>query len=341
MGNNGSLYRLHEAAIRKLYVEVKERACSSDELLPGTPGTLVKRAGTGHEYWYRSYYPAPRKRSEQFVGTAGNTSAYQGMQDRVAQSEWTAKQVAALSRFGYHVADKVVAAVLVEMHNRGILQAGMLVVGMLAYANWLNEYGAIAPVPKIPDHLALGRARPLKLAAGASFLSIVQATQLAFAELPGASSKRPSTSVKLAGGELQVDLLAHGPILGDIVAVPELDWHARTMPFYGYLLEGGRNAAILAGGHCIPAVLPDVAHLIWYKFYASTRRGTDAAMAESDLLQAATLAAILIEQDALVLRDSYRGAPRELRNAAHSLLPRLEGLLAEHPRARDEFRKLR
>lgn len=341
MGNHGSLYRLHETAIRKLYVEVKERAGSSGELLPGTPGTLVKRAGTGHEYWYRSYYPAPRKRSEQFVGTASNTSAYQSMQDRIALSEWTAKQVAALSKFGYHVADKVVAGVLVELHNRGIFDAGILVVGMLAYASWLNEYGVIAAVPKSQDHLALGRAHPLKWATGASFLSMAQATQLAFAELPGASNKRPSTSVKLAGGGLQVDLLAHGPILGEIVAVPELDWHARTIPFYGYLLEGGRKAAILAGGHCIPAVLPEVARLLWYKFYTSTRRGTDTAIAERDLLQAATLAAILIEQDAIVLRDSYRGAPRELRNAAHSRLPRLEGLLAEHPRARDEFRKLR
>jgi hypothetical protein len=52
-------------------------------------------------------------------------------------------------------------------------------------------------------------------------------------------------------------------------------------------------------------------------------------------------AAILVEQDGLLLRESYRESPRALRNAAHSRLPRLEGLLAEHPQARDEFRKLR
>jgi hypothetical protein len=39
--------------------------------------------------------------------------------------------------------------------------------------------------------------------------------------------------------------------------------------------------------------------------------------------------------------NAGRAAPRALRNAAHSQLPRLERLLAEHIQARDEFRKLR
>ena len=126
-----------------------ERANARGELLPGTPGTLVKRAGTGHEYWYRSYYPAPRKRSEQFVGTVSNAGAYEAMQGRIANSEWTAKQVAVLSKLGYQVADKVVASVLVELHNRGAFEAGLVVVGTLAYLSWLNEYGAVAIFPKI------------------------------------------------------------------------------------------------------------------------------------------------------------------------------------------------
>ena len=44
MGNHGLLYRLHETAIRTLYAQVKQRADGTPELLPGTPGTLVKHA---------------------------------------------------------------------------------------------------------------------------------------------------------------------------------------------------------------------------------------------------------------------------------------------------------
>jgi hypothetical protein len=338
------LYSLHEMAIRTLYSEVKARANAGGELLPGTPGSLVKRAGTGHEYWYRSYYPVPRKRSEQFVGTASNSAAYEAMQRRIANSEWITKQVAALSKFGYQVADKTVASVLVELRNQGVFEAGLVVVGTLAYMSWLNEYGSIATATEIApaaQDVQLARRQSLKLASPVSFLSAMHATQLPFVLIPGVPSKNPA-SLKLPGAEgRRVDLLAPGPIWGEIVAVPELAWHAKTIPFYDYLLEGSRAAAALAGGHCIPIMLPEVARMIWHKLYSSTRRKKDPAKAEKDLVQAATLAAILIEQQDLMLRESYREAPRELRNAAHSRLPRLEKLLAEHPRARDEFRKLR
>jgi hypothetical protein len=336
-----ALYRLHEIASRALYEEVKERANATGELLPGTPGTLVKRAGTGHEYWYRSYYPVPRKRSEQFVGTAGDSAAHEAMQSRIANSEWTAEQVAALSKLGYQVADKSIASVLVELRNRRIFEAGMVLVGTLAYRSWLNEYGALATSAGAQD-VGLARRQTLKLPTAVSFLSAMHATQLPFALIPGMPGKNPRTSVKLPGAEgRRVDVLAPGPLLGEIVAVPELEWHAQTMPFYDYLLEGSCAAAALAGGHCIPIMLPEAARMIWHTLYSSTGRRKDPAQAEKDLVQAATLAAILIEQQGALLRESYREAPRELRNAAHSRLPRLEKLLAEHPQARDEFRKLR
>src|ERR1700730_13690949 len=128
MATANSLYHLHELAIRTLYSEVKERANVVGDLLPGTPGTLVKRAGTGHEYWYRSYYPLPKQRSEGCVGPVSNEAAYEAMQNRIAHSKWTAKQVSALSKLGYQAADKGVASVLVELYNRRIFKPGFLLV---------------------------------------------------------------------------------------------------------------------------------------------------------------------------------------------------------------------
>ncbi len=263
------------------------------------------------------------------------------MQGRIANSVWTAKQVAVLGKLGYQVADKSVAGVLVELHNRRIFQDGMVVVGTLAYVIWLNEYGAVAATAGA-QNVKLARRQALKLATPISFLSAMHATQLPFVLIPGVPRKNPSTSMKLPGAEgCRVEVFTPGPLWGEIVALPELDWHAQTVPFYDYLLEGSRAGVALAGGHCIPILLPDAARMIWHNLYSSTRRGEDPDKAERSLVQAATLAAILIEQESVLLRESYREAPRELRNAAHSQLPRLEKLLAEHPRARDEFRKLR
>jgi len=148
--------------------------------------------------------------------------------------------------------------------------------------------------------------------------------------------------VKLPGAEgLRVDMLAPGPVLGEIVAVPELEWHAQAIPFYDYLLEDSRAAAMLAGGHCIPIRLPEVTRMIWHKLYSSTNRTQDPTKAEKDLVQAVTLAAILIEQDSVSLLESFAGAPRELRSAALSRLLRIETLVAEHPQVLDGFRELR
>jgi len=200
MAATNPLYRLHELTIRTLYSEVKERAKAAGDLLPGTPGTLVKRAGTGHEYWYRSFYPLPKKRSEEFVGAASNEAAYEAMRDRIEYSSWTGKQVSALSKLGYQVADKGVAGVLVELHNRKTFEAGLVVVGTLAYMSWLNEYGAMATAARTQD-IDLARRQTLKLGTTVSFLSSMQATQLPFARIPGLPSHKPSTSVTLPGAE--------------------------------------------------------------------------------------------------------------------------------------------
>ena len=341
MGNSDFLlYRVHELSIRTLYSEVKERANAAGNLLPGTPGSLVKRTGTGHEYWYRSYYPTPKKRSEDFVGAATNEAAYSAMQQRIAHSDWTARQISALSKLGYQVADKGVAGVLVELYNRKIFEAGLVMVGTLAYMSWLNEYGVRATAARTQD-IDLARRQRLKLATTTPFLSSMQATQLPFVRIPGMPSDQPSTSVKLPGAEgLRVDILAPGPVLGEIIAIPELEWHAQAIPFYDYLLEGSRSAATLAGGHCIPLMLPQVTRMIWHKFYASTRRTKEPNKAEKDLVQAVTLGAILIEQESVSLRDSFIGAPRALRAAAKQRMSRVEKMLAGHPQALDGFREL-
>jgi hypothetical protein len=129
-------------------------------------------------------------------------------------------------------------------------------------------------------------------------------------------------------------------VVGEIIVVPELDWQAQAFPFYDYLLEGNRPAAMLAGGHCIPIMLPEVTRMIWHKLYSSTHRTKEPTKAEKDLVQAVTLAAILIEQESMSLRESFRRAPRELRAAARSRLPRIEKLLVAHPQALDGFHEL-
>lgn len=56
------LFRQQELAYRTQYAELKERTLGAGHLLPGTPGYLSRKNGTGYAYWYRVHYPVPGAR---------------------------------------------------------------------------------------------------------------------------------------------------------------------------------------------------------------------------------------------------------------------------------------
>lgn len=152
--------------------------------------------------------------------------------------------------------------------------------------------------------------------------------------IPGLPADEPTTSLKQKGRDgLRVELLAHGRRLGESVPVPQLMWHAQTVPHYDYLLAEPRPAALLAGGHCIPLLLPQPERLVWHKLYASASRRGFPEKAEKDLRQAATLAAILTEQDDDALRDSFDDVPTAMRSTLRSRLPAVRRQLSAHARA--------
>lgn len=126
-------------------------------------------------------------------------------------------------------------------------------------------------------------------------------------------------------------MLTPGPELGVVVAVPELHWHAQTVPHYDYLLREPRRASILAGGHCIPVNIPSPERLAWHKLYSSANRLQDLAKADKDLLQAATLLTMLVECDDLRLADCVADVPGQVLEATQRRLPSLRKLLVAIP----------
>ena len=338
------LFRPHEPAFCAQYAEVKERSRAAGALLPGTPGQLVPHDAAGRRYWYRRYYPVPGgKPTDDYVCRADDQAALEAAQDAIAFADWMARQVRALRKLDFQVADKDAARVLVELHNQGLLTggdasgSGLMVVGSLAYMAWLNELGVRAMAARTQD-IDLARRQPLKLAAPRSFLHTVQATSLKFLPVPTLSAKEPSTSVKLPGAAgLRVDLLADGPVIGDVIPIPELNWHAQTIPHFAYLLQDARAAVMLAGGQAVPVNLPAPERFVWHKLYSSTARLASRDKASKDLQQAATLAAALVEHDDAPLVEALADAPTAVVKAARTRLPALRDLMAAHPQAISVF----
>jgi hypothetical protein len=333
------LFRRLEPAYRTQYAEVRERSRNAGPLLPGTPGLLTLRSGTGYRYWYRRYNNLPNQEAEDLVCKEGDDDTLQDMRAQIEFAAWSQAQVRDLRRLGLHVADKDVSRRLVELHNKGLFAGGVVVVGTLAFTAWLNEFGAIAASPRTQD-IDLAQQHALKLGAPLRFLDTVQATKLRFFPIPGLPNKVPSTSLKRRGAEgLRVDVLTHGKSLGAIVPVPELSWHAQTVPHFDYLLGDIRQAAVLAAGHCIPVNLPSPERFVWHKLYSSTTRVNDPTKARKDFLQAATLASVLVEQDDASFEDSVHDLPRPVLVAARKQLPQLREQLKAYPQALDQFER--
>jgi len=321
MAKEQKLFRDMELAFRTQYAEVKERTLAAGKLLTGTPGSLALRSGSGYSYWYRDHYAAPGKRVDEAVCKDGDEEKLQAMRDRMAFATWVSEQVPALRKLGFQVADKSIARVLVELHNQGAFDAGLVLVGTLAYMAWLNELGAMAVSARTLD-IDLARRQKLKLAAPLPFLATMKATGLPFTAVPGMPSSKPATSVKLPGVQgLRVDVLAPGKTLGALVRVQELDWMAQSVPYYDYLLEAPEPAAMLAGWQCVPVRLPQAARMVWHKLYSSQKRQRFPEKAAKDLQQALVLAAVLIETEPVAIERAFKHAPTTMIKDIQPVLP--------------------
>jgi hypothetical protein len=330
------LFRRHQPAFQTQYAEVRERARAAGRLLPGTPGSLALRAGTGHSYWYRVYYFPPGKQREDLVCKDGDEVALRTMRERIEFSDWMAQQVPTLRKLGFQVADKLTARVLVELHNTGALQAGLVLVGTLAYMAWLNEFGVAVVAARTMD-IDLARSDRLALGAPMSFLDTLKSTGLPFSAVPGLTPGDLTTSMKLPGVEgLRVDLLTPGVVLGAPVSIPELSWVAQAVPHYDYLLADPAEAVVLAGWQCIPVRIPQAARFVWHKLYSSVKR-REVAKRAKDFQQATLLAAVVNDSEPVALHRACDAAPEAMIAPVRQLLPRLKAELVQHPEAAAVF----
>lgn len=321
------LFRQNQPAFRQQYAALKEQSLTAGALLPGTPGTLQLRRGTGYGYWYRVYYPVPGKQAETLVGREADSIAEAAMRTQMAFAESTAHQVGMLRKLGFQVADKAAARALVELHNLGAFEAGMLLAGRHGCMAWLNELG-------VRVRLSAGKmtTAPLELVAPASFFSHHLA-----ANLPLVASRESST---LPACHAAIALPGLPPIpanllVGDHADSPDsaLAWLATTIPDHDYLAAAPESGALLAGGHCIPVRLPSAARLVWHQLAAS--RQYPAPYAAIEIRLALALAAAQLAQDPWAMLTAWEAAPPAI---TEPVRPQRDNLLASataHPDLQD------
>ena len=320
-----ALYRPNQPAFRQQYAALREQSLTAGALLPGTPGTLQRRRGTGYAYWYRVYYPVPGKQAETLVGREGDSAAENAMRAQMEFAESTARQVGMLRKLGFQVADKASARALVELHNLGAFEAGLLLAGRLGCLAWLNELGARlrqpAGEPAILPRLALVAPDNFLSQPLAAALPLVSASESASPATARAAFTLPGLA------PMATDILVPGPCFGNAVPAPGLAWSATTIPDHDYLFAAPAAGALLAGGHCIPVRLPQAARLVWHQL-AAPPTGAEQRLAIS-------LAAVVLAQDPWAMLTAWEAAPASLTEPIRPLRDSLLAASAAHPDLQD------
>ena len=340
-----SLFGRHDPASRTRYQELKQLARSQRRVLTGTPGTLKRRTRRGTHYWVREHIRADGRKDDEHLGTVAAVDAgrIETIEAEIELARALASGSSTLRLFGYQRVERKTAAVLGALFNRGMFEAGLVLVGSHAYGVLLNECGVIAAGYRTRD-IDVARARPLAAAlpAGLDFLQLIRESGLHFAAVPGMPSHKPSASFKLPGAEaLAVDLLVPGEPVGSVVAVGELKAHAQAVPLLDFLIEDSSKAVALSPNQVVPVRVPSAERFVLHKLYSSQSRKADRDKIRKDLEQAAVLSAVLEEDTPGSISDALRRLPRRVRPAVKRGARAAAALLADsHAGARELLNRI-
>ncbi len=339
-----ALFTRHDEASHARYQQLKQLARSQRRVMLGAPGTVKQRTRRGTEYWVREYLREDARKDDEHIGTVADVAS--GRLKEVRAEIDLAKALisgsSVMRLFGYERVERRTAAVLAAIFNHGLFDAGLTLVGSHAYGILLNEAGITAGGYTTRD-VDLARAEPLSivLRADSDFGSILNASGLRFAPVPGLPSHRGSASFKLPGAEaLRVDLLVPGTVLGHVLPIEELGAHGQAIPLLEFLVKDPITAVALAPNHVIPVKVPSPERFAVHKLYSSQSRKTDRDKIRKDLRQSAVLAAALEEDRPGALEDAFRALPAKGRPTARRGARAAAGLLESNARAREVLERI-
>ena len=282
-------------------------------MLAGTPGTLKRRRRRETEYWVREYIRVDGRKDDEHIGTVATVEAKRlaALRAEVELARALAAGSSRLRLLGYQRIERKPAAVLAALFNRGLFEAGLVLIGSHAYGALLNDLGVVAVAYRTHD-IDLARAQPLEVALPpeVGLRELLGESGLEFVPVPAMPSRRPSTSYKIPGREaLAVDLLVPGPAAGEAAPVEELRTHAQTIPLLDYLVDDALDSIVLSPNQVVPVKLPAAERFALHKLYSSQRRGSQRDKARKDLEQAALLVAVLEEETPGLLGDVAKELP--------------------------------
>lgn len=203
---------------------------------------------------------------------------------------------------GALVTDGSSSRVLKALADSGVFQMGAVLVGTHAFIVLGNLLGVKWAGSSLrTQDLDIGTEAAMSIGIphiNADIPDVLERLEMGFLPVPPLNPKHPSTSFKVRGKSLRVDLLTPqrrrketGP-----TAVSRFKAAAQPLPYLDFLIEGFERGAVVDGGGILVNV-PSPARFGFHKLIvAGEREAVVHTKMEKDLLQAAQVLSILVEE---------------------------------------------
>ncbi|MFZ5722552.1 MAG: GSU2403 family nucleotidyltransferase fold protein [Pseudomonadota bacterium] len=298
---------------RTLYAELRDLALAvgATENMGEMPGTLVRKRVRDVDYLYYQYRDLDGHTRQAYLGA--DTDTTRGLagrlerraRDREADLRRLEELRAAYVGAGGGVIEHTPLRVLQAFVDAGVLQPGLgcgVLVGTHAFNVLGNLLGVRWASQMHTQDIDLAGVADIDIAVSRPRQAVPEVlAQLAmgFIPVPTLDPRSPSTSFRVRGQELRVDLLT--PLVGKPrakpVFVPALNAVAQPLRFLDYLLESPVPAVIVGRRALLLANVPAPERFALHKLLVSESRvAAFATKAEKDRQQAMQMLEVLMQE---------------------------------------------
>lgn len=290
---------------RLLYAQLLSQCLHASA--PGGRGlSFVKKTIKGTTQWYLQLTVGSQK-TQHYLGPdstaiqqliANEKQCWENARpDRQAREQL----VAMLVTSGAHTVSAAEARVFEIIERVGVFLVGGILVGSHAFGIYGNMLGVNWPTLFTQTHdVDIARDNHIALGLRNTSVDLKQAllnAQMGFVEVPALDRKSPSTSFRIQGKQLSVDVLT--PLLGKPTTKPvlitALNTYAEPLRFLDYLLDDTQPAVIVARAG-IRVNVPAPARYALHKLVTSIRRPVALQTKTiKDIDQATLLLQVLLE----------------------------------------------
>ena len=327
-----------------LYAELLEHLVGvrAQRSIGGLTGSFAEKAikGDKYLYWQASQ---PGGRTRQFY-LGRRTPALERVVRRLERQqeaitpdlERVQRLAAQLRAGGANVADHASARVVRALAESGLFDAGAVLVGTHAFAVLGNVLGVRWESGSLrTQDVDVAGARDadadIDVAVPdveADVPSVLEGLQMGFLPVPPLDAKQPSTSFKIRGQALRVDLLCPKRGTADQpVLIRRFGAAAQPLAYLDYVLDQPERALFINGGAAMVNV-PTPARFAFHKLLvAPLRPAAFQAKSEKDVVQAAQVLEVMVDARPGDLRpawDALRAAGKNAERAASRGLALLE-----------------